>query len=42
VPIRADTLCLHGDRADAAEFACGLRAALEAEGVSIRPPGRGA
>ncbi|MFT3896418.1 MAG: 5-oxoprolinase subunit PxpA [Thermomonas sp.] len=42
VPIRADTLCLHGDRADAADFARGLRAALEAEGVSIRSPGRGA
>jgi UPF0271 protein len=39
VPIRADTLCLHGDRADAAEFARGLRAALEAEGVDIRVPG---
>jgi UPF0271 protein len=39
VPIRADTLCLHGDRADAAEFARGLRAALEAEGVAIRAPG---
>lgn len=39
VPIRADTLCLHGDRADAADFARGLRAALEAEGVDIRAPG---
>ena len=39
VPIRADTLCLHGDRADAAEFARGLRTALEAEGVAIRAPG---
>jgi UPF0271 protein len=40
VPIRADTLCLHGDRADAAGFARGLRAALEAEGIAIRAPGR--
>ena len=39
VPIRADTLCLHGDRADAAAFARGLREALEAEGVDIRAPG---
>ena len=39
VPIRADSLCLHGDRADAAGFARGLRMALEAEGVSIRAPG---
>ena len=42
IPIRADTLCLHGDRADAAGFARGLRTALEAEGVAIRPPGLGA
>jgi UPF0271 protein len=42
VPIRADTLCLHGDRADAADFARGLRAALAAEGVSIRAPGHAA
>lgn len=40
VPIRADTLCLHGDRANAAAFARGLRSALEAEGVAIRAPGR--
>ena len=40
VPIHADTLCLHGDRADAAVFARGLRAALEADGVDIRAPGR--
>jgi UPF0271 protein len=39
VPIRADTLCLHGDRADAADFARGLRAALEAEGIAVRAPG---
>ena len=42
VPIRADTLCLHGDRADAADFARDLRAALHAEGVTIRAPERGA
>lgn len=42
VPVRADTLCLHGDRADAATFARGLREALEAEGVSIQAPGRSA
>jgi UPF0271 protein len=40
VRIRADTLCLHGDRSDAAAFARGLREALEAEGVAIRAPGR--
>ncbi len=39
VPLRADTLCLHGDRPDAARFAASLRAALEAEGVRVAPPG---
>ncbi|MBB1087454.1 LamB/YcsF family protein [Lysobacter sp. SG-8] len=37
--LQADTLCLHGDRADAAGFARALRAALEAEGLDIRSPG---
>ncbi len=35
VPLRADTLCLHGDRTDAAAFARAVRAALEAEGITI-------
>jgi 5-oxoprolinase (ATP-hydrolysing) subunit A len=39
VPLRADTLCLHGDRADAAAFARALREALEAEGVVVLAPG---
>lgn len=39
VPIRADTLCLHGDRADAADFAIALRGALLAEGFVIAAPG---
>ncbi|HNR92925.1 MAG TPA: LamB/YcsF family protein, partial [Dokdonella sp.] len=34
--IRADTLCVHGDRADAGEFARRLRRALEASGVEVR------
>ncbi|KAF1709968.1 hypothetical protein CSC70_09810 [Pseudoxanthomonas kalamensis DSM 18571] len=38
VPIRADTLCLHGDRADAAAFATALRDALRAEGFVIASP----
>ena len=38
VPLRADTLCLHGDRTDAAEFALALRTALEEAGVTIRAP----
>lgn len=38
VPIRADTLCLHGDRPDAPAFARALRKALEAEGVQVAAP----
>jgi UPF0271 protein len=34
-----DTLCLHGDRPDAATFARALHATLQAEGVRIRAPG---
>jgi 5-oxoprolinase (ATP-hydrolysing) subunit A len=36
VPLRMDTLCLHGDRPDAAAFARALRETLQAEGVRIR------
>ena len=36
VALRADTLCLHGDRSDAAAFARAVRTALEADGVDIR------
>lgn len=39
VPIRADSLCLHGDRADAPAFAQALRAALDADGVRVGAPG---
>jgi UPF0271 protein len=42
VPLHADTLCLHGDRADAPAFARALRATLEAEGVRVLAPGAGA
>lgn len=41
VAIRAETICLHGDGAHAAEFARRLRAALEAGGVDVRAVGRG-
>jgi UPF0271 protein len=34
--LRADTLCLHGDRADAAAFARALREALNADGIQVR------
>ncbi len=39
VVLRADTLCLHGDRSDAAQFARAVREALEAECVEIAAPG---
>ena len=41
VPLRADTLCLHGDRKDAAVFARALHEALRAEGFHISAPGQG-
>ncbi|ALN80226.1 5-oxoprolinase subunit PxpA [Lysobacter antibioticus] len=37
IALRADTLCLHGDRSDAPAFARALRAALEADGIRILP-----
>jgi UPF0271 protein len=36
VALRADTLCLHGDRSDAAAFALAIRTALEGEGIQVR------
>lgn len=42
VPLRADTLCLHGDRPDAVAFARVLRDTLGEEGVQVRAPGAGA
>lgn len=36
VALRMDTLCLHGDRPDAAAFARALRETLQVEGVRIR------
>lgn len=35
IELRADTLCLHGDRSDAPQFARAVRAALEADGVRV-------
>ncbi len=40
VPLRADTLCLHGDRADAAHFARSLHDALQADGIDVIAPDR--
>jgi UPF0271 protein len=39
IAIRADTLCLHGDRADAPAFAQALHDALRDAGVRIAAPG---
>ena len=36
VPLHADSICLHGDRADAAAFARALREAIEAAGFAVR------
>lgn len=38
VIVRADTLCLHGDRTDAAAFAKHLRQTIEAAGWRVRTP----
>ena len=38
VPVRADTICLHGDAAGAANVARALRSALESNGVTVRAP----
>jgi UPF0271 protein len=35
--IEADTICIHGDRADAAELARTVRARLVAAGIEVRP-----
>lgn len=42
VPVRADTLCIHGDQPGAGEFARTIRAALQRDGVEVRSPHRGA
>jgi UPF0271 protein len=36
--LRADTVCVHGDRAGAGAFAAALRARLDALGVAVRAP----
>jgi UPF0271 protein len=40
VALKADTICLHGDGAHAAEFAKRLRTAFEADGIAVRALGR--
>jgi UPF0271 protein len=38
IPIRADTVCIHGDGPNAAQLARALRAGLTTAGVSVRAP----
>src|SRR5690242_11144981 len=38
IPIRADTVCIHGDGAHAAELATKLRRGLDAAGIEVAPP----
>jgi UPF0271 protein len=38
-PLRADTICLHGDTPDAPRLARALRRGLEAAGIAVRPVG---
>jgi UPF0271 protein len=40
VPLRADTICIHGDGLHAFEFASALRQALSEKGIDIKPPGQ--
>ncbi len=39
IPLKAETLCLHGDGAHALEFARTINAKLKSEGISIKAPG---
>lgn len=39
IPVRADTLCLHGDTRDAVALAAALKTALEKAGVTLAPMG---
>ncbi len=40
VPIKADTICIHGDGAHALEFAQKIRNALEKSGIAVQAVGR--
>lgn len=42
LPVQAHTLCLHGDRPDAPDFARSLRQALQAAGIRVLAPGAAA
>lgn len=38
VPVRADSVCIHGDQPGAAQFARAIRQALEEQGVLLQAP----
>lgn len=40
IPLRAHTLCVHGDNHGAVELAAGIREALEAGGIAVVPMGK--
>lgn len=40
IEIQADTICVHGDNIHALEFVKRIRAALEAEGIAVKPTSR--
>lgn len=37
IPVRADSVCLHGDNPEAAAIAARLRAAVLEAGIALRP-----
>src|SRR5690606_1644578 len=41
IPIRAESICCHGDTPGAVEIAAAVRGALESAGVTLRAVGRG-
>ena len=40
IPLKADTLCLHGDGLHAVEFAKTIHETLKNEGITIKAPSR--
>ena len=40
VPVKADTLCIHGDQAGALAFVRRIREQLAASGIEVRAPAR--
>ncbi len=36
VPLKADTICIHGDGAHAVEYACNIHPVLKEKGIEIK------